>query len=249
MITDNFNIDKFTLMSGSPIPVEKLGIIIRQPKLFEIAAIGEESFYRYLSFLKITKKHVLDSLSDRDAKIFINSKNEFEVLNIIISSDPYLENGIKTILNLIIEDFEFIKFNESFMLLKLHSGHQAIINEESFLVIKDIIYQIFNLNSKEKEDYNPINDAAAAIAEKLKKAKEKLNQEKGKKGESILSNFISILAVGLNSLNMDDILNLTIYQVFNIMERFGMYSQYQTQIQALMQGAEDIELVDWLKSI
>lgn len=259
MTTDKFTIDELQLLSGAPISVPGLGLKIYQPKLYEIAELGEELFYYYLSFFKINKELVLSNIKDSDQRFQLEISSEYEVFKMVIDDQEEIKKGITTILNLVFRDMEIIKFNDSFIFLRTKEGQQYIINDQSFLLIKEIIYTIFNINKKETEssskDFNPGSDLASDIAEKLRKRKEALERLKkasessqGKKDQSILADFVSILAVGL-SLSLNHVLNLTLYQLFNLMNRFNLYSQYQSQIQAMLQGAEDIELVDWFKKI
>lgn len=246
-IDDRFEIDSFQLMSGAPIQVPGLELKIYQPRLFEVAEIGEEKFYRYLSYFRISKEVVLANISDPDVLLMFEQKSEYDILKMVLENEPEIEIGLCKILELLIKNVETIKFNPFFIYVKLKSGQQLTINPESFLIIKDIIYQIFNIEEA-KQEFNPSNEAAADIVEKINQRRKKLSAQ-GKKDQSTLADFVSILAVGLHSLDMKQILSLTIYQVFNIIKRFGMYSQYNMQVQAMMQGAEDVELVDWMKKI
>jgi hypothetical protein len=241
-------IDDLQLISGTSIQIESIGLKIKQPKIRDIAQIGEAVFYNYLSYFRITKENILNGISDRDQVDALSQLTEYEILHLLISSDPEIEVGMCTILNLIIEDIEFAKFNKMFLIIKLKSGQQHIINNESFLIIKDIIYQIFDIKIQEAA-FNPANKQASDIAKKLEERKRKLAELQGKKDESMLADLISILAVGLGCVNIDEILDLTLYQILILIKRFGMYSQYNVQIQAMLQGAEDIELVDWMKKI
>ncbi len=248
MIIDNFKVDPLKLMSGAPIRLENLGLTIYQPKLYEIALIGEEKFYEALQVFRITKSIILSSIKNTEDKEFFDGFEEYQIIKMFLDNEPDLQENMNLILNLIIKDISLLKFNPEFILLKLESGQQYIINNDSFLVIKDIISQIFVLQNSEPE-FKPANKLAEDIANKLKKRREKLDSLNGKKDHTVLGDFISILMIGLGFLNIKEVLNLTIYQIFNLIKRFGLYNQHNTQVQALLQGAEDIELVDWLQKI
>lgn len=257
MIIDNFKIDEFQLMAGAPIPLPGLDLKIHQPKLYEIALIGEEVFYSYLGFFLINKEFVINSVQDIEQRIELEYKTDYEIMKILMTNEKEVEIGMYTILKMLIKDAEIIKFNEMFLYIKTAEGQQYVINNESFLLIREVVSIMFNLKSvvkDKKKEFNPSGSLAEDIVEKLKKRKEMLEKaqqkqsSQGKKDQSMLADFVSILAVGL-SLNIKDILNLTIYQIFNLMKRFGMYNQYQLQTQAMLQGAEDIELVDWFQKI
>lgn len=257
MIIDNLKIDEFQLMAGAPISIPGLDLKIYQPKLYEIAEMGEELFYNYLGFFLITKDFVLNSIQDMEQRMELEYKTDYEIIKILMTNEKEVEDGMHSILKLLIKNAEIIKFNDMFLFIKTAEGQQYVINDQSFLLIREVISTIFNLKSAKtikKQEYNPSGSLAEDIAEKLKKRKEALekSQQKdssqGKKDQSMLADFVSILAVGL-SLSIKDILNLTLYQIFNLMKRYGMYNQYQLQTQAMLQGAEDIELVDWFQKI
>lgn len=249
MIIDNkFNVDLFKLLSGASIHIPSIGITIYQPKLYEIAEIGEKNFYNFLSFFRINKDSIISNIKDHETLYLLENCGDYELLIILMQNEPEIEIGIRTILNLIIKDLKNIKFNENFIFLSTNTGQQYIIDNNSFLMIKDIIYQIFNLEDSTKE-FNPANKMASDITNKIMERRKKLDELKGKKEQSIFADFVSILAIGLSCPDVSKILNLTVYQIFNLIKRFNMYSQYNIQIQALVQGAENIELIDWSKTI
>jgi hypothetical protein len=248
MIIDKFKIDSFQLMSGAPIHIPSLDLFIHQPKLHEIALIGEEQFYKSLSYFKIKKDLILNIIQDESERANFAHLTDYDALKIVINNEPEIEKDMTMIFRLIIKELRSIRFNDGFLFISTESGQQYIINDESFSVIKGIIYQIFNLEDKEKE-FNPGSKAAEEMVNKIQERRRRLSELQGKKDQSVLGDFVSILAIGLKSLDINTILNLTLYQIFNIMKRFGMYNQYNIQIQALMQGAEDVELIDWLQKI
>ena len=248
MITDKFKIDPLKLISGAPITVPGLELTIYQPKLYEIAMIGEEKFYEYLSYFKINKKTVLSKIKEKELVEILEQKTDYEILKLFSDNEPAIEKGVSVILNLVLKDMEIIKLNPFFIFIKNQAGQQYVINDEYFTIIKEILYKIFALEDQ-KQEFNPANNLAAEIAKKLQERKEKLARLQGKKDQSLFADFISILAVGLNCADISKILNLTVYQILNLMKRFGMYNQYNVQIQAMLQGAEDVELIDWLQKI
>ena len=42
--------------------------------------------------------------------------------------------------------------------------------------------------------------------------------------------------------------DLTIYQLYDQLERYNLYSQYENSLQAALAGAK-VDIVDWLKKI
>ena len=88
------------------------------------------------------------------------------------------------------------------------------------------IKELFCLKQKENDElnYKPANDRASAIAEKLKKAREKIAAEKGQTiGKlDILSRYVSILSVALK-IDINTVKNYTVWQLFDQYERFSLH--------------------------
>jgi len=233
-------IDSLKLMSGAPLVFENLDICITQPKLKDISYLGEAEFYSGISYFFITKE-----------KLSIKTDiSDFDLFMFMCTQSKEIQKKVSDILILTIEDLEKISFYDTFIILKF-AGHECIIDEPKFLIIKETYKQIFCLDfsSVVTNNYNPVNEQAKKIADKLNKRKEFLTRNNTKSENNIFSNIISILVIGSKSLSISECLNMTVYQIYNILKRFNLYNEYDLQIKALMQGAKDIELVDWTKQI
>lgn len=232
-------IDSLKLMSGVPIFYEDLGFAINQPKIKDIAIIGEKLFYEGVSYFLLSRK-ILEV-----EEIFMS---DYDLFMFILNTEKFIQKSVADIFILIIEEITDINFYENFIIIKA-SEQEFIIDEPKFLIIKEALIQIFCLDfsGKDSGDLNPANKAAAEIAEKLRRRKEKLSAATTSQSTDIFSHLISILAVGSNTLSIEDCLNLTVYQIYNLIKRFTMYEEHNNQIQALMQGAKDIELIEWTK--
>jgi hypothetical protein len=119
-------IDKLSLMAGSPIPIDQLGIVINQPKIKDIAMLGEEKFYQSLSYFLINKDKVNIPINISDFDLFIYT----------LTQSQDLQQSVADLFTLIIDDLESIKFFDGFILIKA-AGHECIIYEPKFLIIKD----------------------------------------------------------------------------------------------------------------
>ena len=102
---------------------------------------------------------------------------------------------------------------------------------------------MFSFSKDESRDYNPSGEVAKRIAEKLKQRHQKLAELKeGKQKIDILSRYVSILAVGEHK-DMNSLLNLSVYQLFDEFERFKLKMSYDIYFQAKMAGAKDLKEV------
>lgn len=258
MILDNkfYKIDSLTLMAGAPIAVSEYKTIIRQPKIYEIALLGEEKFYESLSLFRFNKKNFLNSIVrgkiGQDAinlTNFFYDKTESEIALFLLFNNDSSKELVQQVFTLIFDELLELEFFENEIKIRLQSGHETIINLDNFYIIKDIINQIFFFEGgRSSSGYNPAEGAAEIIAKKLEERKIKLGQMKGENSENktgVIQNYLTTLAIGSNNFNMQDLLNMTLYQVFKLMKKYSLYEEYQMQVKALMAGASDIELIDW----
>ena len=202
------------LFTGVDIPVPECGIIVHQPTIKEISMIGEKQFLTGAQMLCIDK----DSLK-QDGKDLSNTSN-FQVFMTIISAEEMKETKAAIIeaMSLIVPNSK-ITFTPRSLLLN-YNGTNIIIDEGNFEYFQDILRQVFCLKKKE-EEFNPANAAAARIAEKIKKGRQKVARLKGDDVGSIYARYISALAIGLH-LPLDSLINYTIYQIQDLLERFSL---------------------------
>ena len=218
------------LFTGVDIPVPECGIIIHQPTIKEISMIGEKQFLTGAQMLCIDK----DSLK-QDGKDLSNTPN-FQVFMTIISAEEMKETKKAVIeaLSLILPNSK-ITFTPRSLLLN-YNGTNTIKDEGNFEYYQEILRQVFCLKSEE-DNYNPANAEAAKIAEKMKKAKAKVAKIKGDSVGSIYARYISALAVGLH-LNISDLINCTIYQIQDLLERFSLWTSWDIDIRSRLAGAD-----------
>ena len=242
-------LDRLTLIGGAPIPIPELKTTIVQPTMNDIALIGEKKIYTYLSYFKIDKENVLDQITDPNLIFTLEQFDDFEIFLFFINNNTEIQIGISTMLALLFNKLNKIEYNNSFIEI-FFEEHSVIINNTMFDKINNIIAQIFCFDEDQIEKKDNQNTLVKKINDKLKERNKKLSkQNNSSSDDDIFSNLISVLAIGSNGLTLDDLMKMTPYQLINLMKRFGLYSQYNVQIQAMMQGAEDIELVDWTQKI
>lgn len=248
-------ISDLLLLSGNDIPFREARLNIHQPTLKEIGYIGEDAFFTGCELLNFSK----DILNSED-RIHLENKSNFEIFMSIMKdqkNSAIQKNRINSMLLLTLMfpsyNFTFLKDQIAF---KLKDSNQeediCFIDKNNFEEFKKILVTMFCLKrgKGEVQDYNPQGEMARKIAEKLRKGREKAAAAKGStKKISILSRYVSILTVGEGK-NMNDILNLTVYQLFDEFERFELKQSYDAYIQARLAGAKDIEQVDnWMKEL
>ena len=207
-------------------------------------------FYLGVNFLCFSK----DKLSEEDKRNLVN-QSDFEILMSIMNSKgkEYKTNifSVQMVLGLLFPDYELVKMPNIILLNKVSQDNkkeQCIINNDNFDQFKTIVQAMFCLDFSAAAGYNPANKLAAQIAKKLEQRHKKLNQKDGnqKKQISILYHYVSILTLG-NHHTIPELMEYTVYQLFNEFQRFEKKYSYDTWLQAKLAGAEGLEDVQhWL---
>ena len=222
---------------------------IHQPKLKEIAFLGQDTFYLGSNFLCFDK----NKLTEKD-KANLENKTNFDVLMSMINNktDATIRSSIlsaELVLSLIFPDYELMKMPNMLVFNKEVEGkkEQCWINNDNFEQFKKIIQQMFCLDTLGGQDYNPANKAAERIANKLRERHKKLSKKQdGQKAINILSRYISILVLG-NHHSYSELMQYTVYQLFDQFRRFEKKYSYDIWFKAKLAGAENLEDVEnWM---
>ena len=241
--------NNLSLLTGADIPFPEGRLVIHQPTIKEIGFIGENTFFLGCGFLSFSK----DILNDGD-KSRLEEIDDFNILmsimigkNIDINLKENVESAQQVLLllfpnNDITFEAEQIKIGEGF------------INKNNFVKFKQILKEMFQLSFKNdgvQKDYKPANNAASAIAEKLKKRHEKLAQVNGTDANNIqiFGRYMSIIST-YQGISFLDLTQYTVFQLYDIFSRIQLKMAYDMAIQAKMAGAKDVKNPeDWMKDL
>jgi len=255
-----YKVNSLNLMTGTDILIDNYSVKIHQPSMKEISIIGEERFFKSLNLFIVEyddlKQNLIDDLVTNNGDIgeedldTIKNFNDLDILLLLCRSDEETTRILSDMFNLIFKDykFEFLK-TELTMTITDTEGAIVTMDIDLFNNIKNIISQIFIFNKLfDKDKYNPANDRAKEIIKKLEKSKKKIEAQNDSpnKADSFFANLISIL--GVTGQNVNEISNLTIYQLYNQFERYNLYMQYNQSLQAAIAGAK-VEIIDWFTQI
>ena len=242
-------LSELLLLSGNDIPFPEAMVTIHPPTLKEIAYIGEDMFFVGCGFLDFSK----NLLSETD-KVRLSNYSDFDIfMSVMNNSSSDVRRSVEAAHLVLTLIFPLYKVSVRDNLIVLARDEQEFfINNKNFDAFKSILVSMFSLKLGEKNDdqYNPSGDMAKRIADKFKKRHEILNklsrEAQGDKKISILSRYASILAIGLQK-SLNDLMQYTVYQLYDEFQRFQLKVQWDTYIQARMAGASDLDEVDnWM---
>ena len=85
---------------------------------------------------------------------------------------------------------------------------------------------------------NPADAKAREIAEKLMRGRQRVAAQKGETNTSIFSQYLSIITVGLHSMSLQDATELTMFQLYDLVERYMLYINWDMDIRSRLAGAK-----------
>ena len=236
------------LMTGIDIPIIELQLALHQPTLKEISYLGDKDFFDGISCLCVDKNIIQQEGSLRE------TTTNFQIFMAIMQSPQEVERKQRTIqtLSLLFPSCKPMMTPRSLVLVDQVGAHT--IDDSNFEVLQEILKKAFCLTGGRDglPEYNPQSAKAKEIAEKLMRGRQRIAEEKargGKNGDCFVQ-YISVLTVGLGSMTLNDVINLTVYQFYDLIERYSRYINWDIDIRARMAGAKgDSELENWMESI
>ena len=236
---------RLALMCGTDIPIPECQIVIHQPKIKEIALIGESDFFSGIQCLCLNK-----SMFVKDETVLADTNN-FQIFMTIMSEKEAIEKklAVQSVCTLLFPKHK-VMFTPRSMLL---SGENSVmIDETNFEALQAIISDICCLKTgpMDQQAFNPANNKAREIAEKLMRGRQRVAAQKGENNISIFSQYLSILTVGLGSMSLQDAMDLTMFQLYDLVERYMLYVNWDMDIRCRLAGGKpDNQPDNWMKAI
>lgn len=228
------------LMTGVDIPIPECQLILHQPTLKEISMIGEQDFFIGAHTLCINK------LSQKDIPELEHLSN-FGLLMLLFQQDKSKKSLVKEVLILLFPKYKVLITPRSICFN--NDEVELIIDEGNFESFQKVLRQVFCLQLVGKDSFNPKGKKASEIAQKLLRARERVAAQKQDKSNS-LATYISVITVGVASMSLQDTINLTMYQLYDLLERYGLYISWDIDIKSRLAGASPDDKPDsWMKSI
>lgn len=237
---------RLALMAGTDIPIPECQVVLHQPSIKEIAMIGEKEFLVGLQCLCIHKTMCIE-----DESLLANTTN-FQVFMTVMMDKSTIDKkeNVISVLLLLFPEYRTIFTPRTLVLNK--GDLNIIIDENNFEILQSILEQVFCLRNTDQASFNPGNEAAKKIADKLMRARERVAQIKAAEssGGSTFSQYVSTLTVGLNSMSLQDCLNLTMYQLYDLVERYMLYVNWDIDLRSRLAGGKpDSQPDNWMKII
>lgn len=157
----------------------------------------------------------------------------------------------------------FISFDEEGALITHSEKINEVSDDELTFINRDIFEQIVqaikyqNYLKKievKKRDYNPADESARLLVEQMEANKKRVEEKKRREVEDSddeidIGDIMSAISSKSNSLNKLNIWDLTLFQMYDEYSRLEIIDSYKFSIQAMMAGAENVQIKHWSSRI
>ncbi len=237
---------RLALMCGIDYPVPECQLVIHQPKISEIAYIGEADFFTGIQCLCLNK-----SMFVKDESLLTNTNN-FQIFMTIMSEKETADKkfAVQQVCTLLFPKYKVLMTPRTVLLNG--EGSSIQIDEQNFEYLQEAITNICCLKTgpMDQHSFNPANQKAREIAEKLMRGRQRVAAEKGTNNTSIFSQYLSMLTVGLGSMSLQDTMNLTMFQLYDLVERYMLYINWDMDVRCRLAGGKPEGQPDnWMKNI
>ena len=238
---------RLALMCGTDYPVPECQIILHQPRIKEIALIGESDFFSGIQCLCLNRSMFVKDESD------LQNVNNFQIFMTIMSEKQAADKkaAVQQVFTLMLPKNKVL-FTPRSMLITGGEGSNIQIDETNFEMLQAAISTICCMKTgpMDQQSFNPANTKAREIAEKLMRGRQRVAAQKGSSNTSIFSQYLSILTVGLESMSIHDCMDLTMYQLYDLVERYSLYVSWDMDVRCRLAGGKPESQPDnWMKNI
>lgn len=247
---DSENDIRLALITGIDIPIPECSLILHQPTIKDISFMGEREYFLAIQTLCLDKKSLIED------ETLLANYNNFQIFMTIMTdkSSTDKKKAVKQVFSLLFPDYGVSIMQRSlvFILKNQEEPTSILVDENNFEALQEIVRQICCLShsSMQQAGYNPKDFRAKQIADKLMKARARIAAQKGQNSDaSLLGQYASILSIGLG-LSLKDTIELTMYQAFDLIERYSLWAAWDIDIKVRLAGGKsDKEPDNWMKNI
>lgn len=237
---------RLALMCGTDIPVPECQLTIHQPRIREIALIGETDFFTGIQCLCLHK-----SMFVQDESLLETTTN-FQIFMTVMSEKEAIDKkvAVQQVCALLFPTMKMTFTPRT--ILFIGEGETIVLDENNFEYLQQAISSICCLKTgpMDQQNFNPVNAEAKRIADKLMRGRQRVAAQKGETNTSLFSQYLSTVTVGINSMSLQDAMDLTMFQLYDLVERYMLYLNWDMDIRSRLAGAKpDSQPENWMKNI
>lgn len=238
--------NRLALMTGTDIPIPECQLIIKQPRIKDISFLGETDFFIGVQTLSINKSMVVV-----EDKSVLDQINNFQVFMTVINEKEMQDKRKKV--EAVFQLFGLGKpsYTPQSLILTDNNNEAHLIDANNFDYLQNAIKLITCAQNgpMDQQAFNPSDDAARKIAEKLMRGRQRVAAQKGSSTSSAFSRYLSVLTVGLH-IPLQQLAECTMFQLYDLMERYVLHINWDLDIRTRLAGGKpDSHPDDWMKNI
>ena len=239
---------RLALMCGTDIPIPECALTAHQPKLSEIAFIGETDYFIGMQCLCIDKS-MLGDFSEDQGQI-----NNFTVFMTMLAQ-PEMKDKKKAVIDTLDLIFgnQKVAFTPHSLIFTANGQNPCTVDETNFEPFQNTLREIFCTKNgpMDQQAFNPKDAKAKEIADKLMRGRQRVAaQQNANEGGSAFARYISILTIGTNTMNIQDVSNLTMFQLYDLIERYFLHLNWDMDIRTRLAGGDPkSQPEDWMKNL
>ena len=237
---------RLALMTGTDIPIPECQLTMHQPSVKEIAYIGENDFFKGVQTLCLNK-----SMFVQEGKTVPENITNFYIFMTIVGEKQTADKAeaVKQVLALVFPQYKIMFSPRSIIFQK--DTETYLVDENNFEQLQVALREVFCSKSgpMDQQAFNPANKKAREIAEKLMRGRQRVAEQNGSANASVFSQYLSTLSIGLH-IPVGELEKYTMFQLFDSMERYLLYINWDIDIRSRLAGAKpDGKPDNWMKNI
>lgn len=237
---------RLAMICGTDLPVPECTIIVHQPTIMEISLIGENIYFTGAQCLTLNKNMFV--VEGKEALVDITN---FQIFMMVMQDEKAKDKKKATIqtLQLLLPKYKALFTPRSLALMS--SDGNITIDENNFDYFQNILRLVFCSKNgpMDQQSFNPQGDKAKEIAQKLMRGRDRIAKEKGGSNSSTLTQYLSILTIGLH-ISLNELKNYTLFQLYDLIERYGLYVDWDIDIRSRLAGGKpDKHPENWMKNL
>ena len=239
-------------LSGNQVLVKDCGIFITPPTIKQICFVGEESF---LTSAQLIGKSSTFFDKVREGDTNLRDYQDLQILLILLDEQVEFKKEMEDFFFLICPDYK-VKFDRSSIKFVDPEDEEVVrgmLTPFNFSSFQNVVRELLSPPGQQEQEFNPANETARKIAEKIKKARERKNKQAVQKQNiSVFGTYISILSVGMN-VDINILFSYTPFQLYDSFSRYWLkvrYDFYQKISTTPMMDTSKLEAPDeWTKNL
>ena len=223
-------LDYFSLLSPAPIYLPGAGGIL-SPKLDAISRIGMQNYQQYLAVLLLDTQSYLAALglTKKFETLTKEEKSLTDIFNMLTSNEQST-SMLQNALNFFMEEEIRFSSQQNCFLAYRENTVTGTINKENYPLVRSCICRRNCINPGANADLSKVKSKKAQdILKKLSKGKAAKAKQAQSDRNMELGNIISAVANRSHSLNILNIWDLTVFQVWDCFSRLSNNSIYDIQ--------------------